>query len=272
MGDPNGDRAESEGRSGYWFPLALLGFGLLGLVGLDSVRASQDFGWFSYTPIYSPLSSDSTDLGTMVRAEALLSPGAAYQSWGSFDLAHYPIRGWQWAVLVTATLIATVAWYGRRARRAARRAHVVLAVGGGIAVPAGYVAVAVAVANSDSAGVVTSVGLPLIGLGVLAAVWAYFRLGLGVVALIGVVCLVVGVSTVIGAWSPGMLDPMIIAGGLLALAKYERSRLLAVVAVAVLVAMAVFPIGTLTMLIPAAMLLATAIVVLVRQSGATQPA
>jgi hypothetical protein len=186
------------------------------------------------------------------------------------------MRGWSWLVLVTATLIATVAWYGRRARRAGGsvRMHVALAVGGGITVPAGYIAIAVADANSDPADLVTSVGLPLIGLGVLAAAWAHFRLGPGlrVAALIGVVCLVVGVSTVIGTWSPGMLDPVIIAGGLLALARFERSRLLAVVAVAVLVTMAVFPFGTLTMLIPAAMLLATAIVVLVRQSWAVQPA
>jgi hypothetical protein len=77
---------------------------------------------------------------------------------------------------------------------------------------------------------------------------------------------------VLGAWSPGLLDPVIIAGGLLILARYERSRLLAVVAVAVLVAMVVFPVGMLSTLIPAVMMLAAAIVALVRQSGAPEPA
>lgn len=262
-----GDRAASGGRYGYWFPLVLLGFGLLGLLGWDSVRASQDFGWFSYTP----MSSDPVHLDT-----AILSPGADYQARAvSFNLTQYPMRDWPWAVLVTTTLVATVAWYGWRARRAdgSVRGHVALAVGCGILVPAGHVVVGMADTTADPAKLVTSVGLPLIGLGVLAAAWACFRLGPGrrAAALISAACLVVGVGTVLGAWSPGLLDPVIIAGGLLTLARFERSLLLAVVAVAVLVAMVVFPVGMLSTLIPAVMMLAAAIVALVRQSGPPQP-
>jgi hypothetical protein len=141
-------------------------------------------------------------------------------------------------------------------------------------VPAGYVVVGMADTTTDPVKLVTSVGLPLIGLGVLATAWAYFRLGpwRRAAALISAACLVVGVGTVLGAWSPGLLDPVIIAGGLLILSWYERSRLLAVVAVAVLVAMMVFPVGMLSTLIPAVMILAAAIVALVRQSGAPEPA
>ena len=48
------------------------------------------------------MSSDPTDLGAVVESEALLSPGAVYQTSAvSFDLAHYPMRGWPWPVLVT---------------------------------------------------------------------------------------------------------------------------------------------------------------------------
>jgi hypothetical protein len=186
------------------------------------------------------------------------------------------MRDWPWAVLVTTTLVATAAWYGWRARRAGGsvRGHVALAVGGGIVVPTGYVVVGMADTTTDPAKLVTSVGLPLIGLGVLAMAWAYFRLGPGrkAAALISAACLVVGLGTVLGAWSPGLVDPVIIAGGLLALARFEHSRLLAAVAVAVLLVMAVFPVGTLSTLIPAVILLAAAIVAVVRQSGAPEPA
>ena len=45
-----GARAAVGGRPGYWFPLVLLGFGLLGLLGWHSVRPDQGFGWFAYAP------------------------------------------------------------------------------------------------------------------------------------------------------------------------------------------------------------------------------
>lgn len=264
-----GDKVVAGGRRGYWFPLVLLGFGLLGLLGWDSVRRGSDFGWLAYTPLPS-------DMGYGVSQDALV---AAYVTVDMpSGLGRFPVQDSAWVVLVTVTLVATAAWYGWRARRASGasgRAQVAVAVGGGIAVPVGYVAAGVAGTADEPAGLITSVGLPLIALGGLAGTWAYFRLGSGrraAVAVIGVVCLVVGFATVLGAWAPGLFLPVVIAGGLLALARFERTRLLALVAVAVLVAMLVFPAGTLSMLIPAALMLAGGIVGLARQGGAGAPA
>jgi hypothetical protein len=86
------------------------------------------------------------------------------------------------------------------------------------------------------------------------------------------VSLVVGVGTVLGAWSPGLLEPVLIAAGLVALAWYERSRLLVLVAGAVLAALVVIPDGTLSTLVPAVIVLAAAIVALARRNGTTAPA
>jgi hypothetical protein len=180
-------------------------------------------------------------------------------------------RDWPWAVLITATFVAAVAWYARRARRAGGsvRAHVALAVGGAIAVPACYVAAGTADAIGDPAALVPAVGLPLLGLGGLAGAWAYFRRGAWrrTAAVVSVGSLVVGVGAVLGSWSPGLLDPVLIATGLLVLAGYERSRLLAVLAGTVLVALVAFPEGALSMLVPAVLVLATAITALVRRGG-----
>jgi hypothetical protein len=55
------------------------------------------------------------------------------------------------------------------------------------------------------------------------------------------------------------------------LAWFERSRALAGVAVAGLVAMVVFPVGVLSTLVPAVIMLAAAIGVLVRRGGVAEP-
>jgi hypothetical protein len=255
-----GERA----RAGYWFPLVLLGFGLLGLLGWDSVLASQDFGWFAYAP--------PSGLADYQYTQVLVGTSVAVD----FEMKRYPMRGVLWPVLVVATLVVTMAWYGWRARRAGSsvRPYVALAVGGVIAVPATYIATGMASVMPDPAEMVTSVGLPLFVLGVLTGAWAYsgHRPWRRTAATISVACLVVGVGTILGALAPGLLDPVIIAGGLLALARFERSRLLAVVAGVVLVAMVMLPAGALSALIPAMVLLAAAIVELARQRGAAAPA
>lgn len=242
------------GRRGYWFPLVLLGFGLLVILGWKSLGTSQAFGWFAYAPFYG----ETQDLyGTSV----------LYSTSIGVDLTVklFPMRDSVWAWLVIVVLVATTAWYGWRARRAGDsiRTHVTVGIGGTVAVLACYLAAAAA-DPADDEGVATSVALPLVGLGVLAGAWAYLRPGRArrVAAVLGIGCLAVGVGTALGVWAPGLVDPILIAGGLLALARVERSRLLAVVAGAVLVAMVAFPTGTLSLLLPATLLLLAGVVVL----------
>jgi hypothetical protein len=262
-----GDKATAGGRPGYWFPLVLLGFGLLAMLGWNSARTAENFGFVDNAP-----GSVNT-----------LNPGAQYLSSYletsftsvvvvQFDVGRFPMRTFPWPVLVITMLVATVAWYGWRARGPVRT-YVLLAVGGVVAVLVAYCAVGIASGMPDPAGMVTSVGLPLAGLGVLAGAWAYLRLGpwRRAAAVLSVVCLTIGVGTVLGAWAPGLLEPVLIAGGLLALARFERSRLLAIVAVLVLAAMVTFPVSTMSMLVPAAVVLAAAIVLLLRQLNAAEP-
>lgn len=251
-----GDEVVAGVRRGYWFPLVLLGFGLLAVLSWDSVRPAQGIGWFAYNPL--PAGSGYGVGGTNVATASIVVEPQSILGWA-------PVRGWAWVVLVTVTLVATMAWYGWRARRAggSAGAYVALAVGGGIAVPVGYVAAAVTGAATDPAGLITPVGLPLVALGGLAVVWARTRLGArwrAVVVAAGVGCLVVGLATILGAWLPGLFLPVVIAGGLLVLARFERSRPLALVAVAVLVALLVFPYGVLSALVPAVIVLAVAVV------------
>jgi hypothetical protein len=122
--------------------LVLLGFGLLGLLGWDSVRAGQEFGWFSYTPL-------PPEIGYVAQQNTLIV--ASYSAGTPFGLGRFPAQGEAWAVLVTATLVATAVWYGWRARRSGSvRTYVAVAVAGGIAVPAGYVAAPMSPARSRS--------------------------------------------------------------------------------------------------------------------------
>src|SRR3954447_6055900 len=247
----------------YWFPLVLLGFGLLGVLASDIVRPAQDIGWFAYSPL--PAGSSYVDGDNVVTAVVRVGTPSS--------LGWQPVQDWRWVLLVTATLVATMAWYGWRSRRAGDPAgeYVALAVGGGIAVPVGYVFADMTAAAADPAGVVTPVGLPLVVLGGLGVVWARTRLGTrwrAVVLAAGVGCLVVGLATVLGAWLPGLYLPVVITGGLLALARFERSRLLALVAVAVLGALLAFPHGELGALIPAVIVPAAAIAALVRRPAA----
>ena len=260
-----GDNIEAGRRQENWFPLVLLGFGLLGLLAWHIVRPVRDFGWFAYDPL-------PTGSGYVIEG-AGTNMATAYLTVRPPGLDWVPLQGRAWVVLVALTLVATMAWYGWRGRRAggSARAFVAVAVGGGIAVPLGYVAADVTGAAADPAGLVTAVALPLVALGGLALVWARARLGPRwrvVVVAVGVACLLVGLATILGAWEPGLFLPVVIAGGLLALARFERSRLLALVAVAVLAALLVCPYSTLGTLVPAVIVLAAAVVSLARRPAA----
>jgi hypothetical protein len=264
MGEPT-----TEGRYGYWFPLALLGFGLLLLLGWESVRTPADFGWFAYGP-----ASSGTGYDTATAVAITPAPGGINTAVPL--LAYSPVWNWTWTVLITATLAGTVAWYAVRARRAGRsvRRHLVVAAGGGVAVWVCHFVAGFADASADPGELIPSVGLPLVALGVLAGVWAYLRPGPRhrTAATISVCCLLAGVAVLLGAWSPALLDPVFLACGLLALARFERSRLVAVVACLVLVARLVFPDGTLAALVPAVVVFAAAIVALVRRNSTAAPA
>lgn len=248
---------------GYWFPLVLLGFGLLALLGWESVTAVEDFGWFAYTP-----ASD------VQYSQVLVGLGSSSANTVTPLLAGFPDQAPAWTVLITVCLVGTVAWYAVRARRAGRpvRGHVAVAVGATAAVWGCHLVAGFADATAGLGGLVPSVGLPLLVLGVLAGL--YHRLGARrrAAAVTGFVCLGAGAAVVLGAWSPGLLDPVLIACGLLALAWYERSRLVAVVAWLVLAALVLVPDGTLRPLVPAAVVLLAAIAALVRRGGAVAAA
>ncbi len=244
----------TAGRYGYWFPLALLGFGLLALLGWDSMRTVEDFGWFAYAPLPPEPQIQQTITG--------LGISASYNT--ATPLLAIPAQDWTWTVLITVVLVGTIAWYGRRVGGSVRT-YVALAAGASAAIWLLHLIAGLADATAGLGEVVPSVGLPLLGLGVLAG--AYFRLGSRrrVVAVVSIASLGAGVAVVLGAWAPGLLDPLLIAVGLLVLAWYERSRLVVVVACLVLTVLIVFPDGTLRTLVPAMVVLAAAIVALVRR-------
>lgn len=259
-----GGRTENERGYGYWFPLVLLGFGLLVLLAYDNLRTRDGFGWLSYTP---------SGPGGAVHAVAVLEPGAQYYNMPLPSYVGISTRDETWMALVLVTLVGAVAWYAVRARRAGRsvRGHVAVALGGAAIVLAAHIIAAIA-AVPDAGELVRSVALPLVGLGVLAG--AYHRLGPGrrTAAVLSVVCLTVGASVLMGAWAFALVDPLLITCGLLVLAWYERSRLVAVLSVVLLAALLLFPFGILSTLVPAAVVLAAGVTALVRRSGQPAPA
>jgi hypothetical protein len=139
-----------------------------------------------------------------------------------------------------------------------------VAVGGSAAIWLCHV-----IAGTEGLG---EVGLPLLVLGALAG--AYFRLGQRrrMAAVISIVCLGAGAAVVLGTWLPDLIDPVLIAGGLLGLAWFERSWLVAVVACLAPAVLLVFPGGMLRVLVPAVIVLVATIVALVRRGGTAAPA
>jgi hypothetical protein len=260
-----GGRTEHDRGYGYWFPLVLLGFGLLVLLANDNLRTQDGFGWFAYTP---------SGPGGATQFTAVLEPGAQYYNTPLPYYVGISTRDWTWTALVLVTLVGAVAWYAVRARRAGRsvRGHVAMAVGGVVAVLACHVVAGLADAVPEKGEMVRSVALPLTGLGVLAGAYYWFGPRRRAAAVVSVVCLTVGASALMGAWAYGLVDPLLITCGLLVLAGYERSRLVAVLAVVLLAALLVFPFGILSTLVPAVVVLAAAVAALVRRSGRPAPA
>ena len=252
-----GGRTTDERGYGYWFPLVLLGFGLLTLLAGEGGR--DDVDWFAYAPATSG----------EAHAVAILEPARYYNTPLPIGVG-FSTRDWTWTVLVAVVVAGAVAWYGVRAR--AVRKHLAVAVGGVLAVLACHVVAGLADAVPEEGELVRSVALPLAGLGVLTG--AYYWLGprRRAAAVVSVVCLAVGASALLGVWAYGLVDPVLITCGLLVLARYERSRLVAALSVVVLAALLLFPYGVPSTLVPAALVLAAAIAALVRRGGLPHPA
>lgn len=227
--------ASSDDRYGYWFPLVLLGFGLLALLGWEAVRV-EGFEWVSYRPETTTGYQFYATLTGMEMSEDIvpLVIGAAPGPW---------------TVLVTVCLGGTAAWYATRPWWRS----VAVAAGGSAAIWLSYA--------TDGLG---ELGLPLLVLGALAG--AYFRLSRRrAAAVAGIVSLGAGGALMLDSW---LFEPVLVGGGLLALAWFERSRLVAVVGCLVAAALLAFPDGMPRVLVPAMVVLGAAVVALVRRAPA----
>lgn len=229
-----------------------MGFGLLGKLAWDLWRPDlPDIG----------KASGATNSAVVLMAGADYGPSP-------FDV-DASIRDWVW-LLVAVVLMGTVAWYGVRARSV--RGHLAVAVGGVVMVLACYVVAGIADEVPEKGELVGSAGLPLVVRGVLTGAYYRFEARRRAVAVVSVVCLAFGVSALLGAEAPGLFDPVVMMCGLLVLAWYEQSRVVAVLAVVVPMALLAFPYGFPSTVVPAVIVFAGAVLALVRRGRAPAPA
>ncbi|KAA9151203.1 hypothetical protein FPZ12_039380 [Amycolatopsis acidicola] len=246
-------------RRNVWFPLAVLGFVLLGLA---TWLVDDDYGWFAYRPspdgALTAVQHSYGGLGSNY-AVAIDTTGPVLRGARWDDLAVL------WLVAVSVTSVASVVFYAVRAHRAGR------AIGWrkltGI-VLAGAVVLALSVplmgfGASWGMTMATAVGLPLLVLGLCAAGWGYFENARGhrAALVIGAVCLSLAVLVLAAAVTVPVPAVLVV----LALAVFAwrwRDLVLAVLAVIFLGAVLVFSGEVLGALVPAAVLLAGAIAVL----------
>ncbi|RZQ63206.1 hypothetical protein [Amycolatopsis suaedae] len=254
-------------RHDYWFPLALLGFLLLGT--LLAVPAA-DHGWFAYVP--------------QNRGEPMLNPGALYSvavftefdqlpdfaRYGPGDPLSWNVPGWA-ATGLALVLVASLAWYAvgrRRAGEAVRPGRLVAVLAA--CVPAiVLVALGGSVSGSLTGAVLVNGVLPLTGLALVTAAATYFSAGTarrvaGWCCLVAVV-LVVGLTLSVLSTSESVV--LLPAGALAVLAWFERSVLLALIAPAFATA-AVALDGRFAVVAAAAVLLAGALAALVTRGPA----
>jgi hypothetical protein len=232
MGDDEDERAEPDRPRGLlpaephagWFPLAALGFLLLGLTALG--MPSGDSGWFAYTPAER-------------HAYAVITPGLSQQGGNTavpvlatgFTRQSEVGRFWPW--VAGAGFLATLAWYAVRAHRTGRPFRpgmlVLSGLGGLVALTAA--AVLGEFAHVAGPGVAAGVAWPVALLGLCGAGWAFFRLGPGArpAGITGVTLLALGAYALVSSVLPGE-NGLLIGAGLALLAWLERSVLLAAVA------------------------------------------
>ncbi|HVW42490.1 MAG TPA: hypothetical protein VHC18_14170 [Amycolatopsis sp.] len=235
-------------RQSSWFPLALLGFALIGLAALD-LRTPH--GWFAYTPAARP--GQQFLYGMPQRySDYVVSTRVEVVPWGS-----------RWQIALALGFAGAVIWYAVRNRPvpARRLAAVVVA---GVAVLALSAGLEVWASGPQGRVLAGAVGGPLVVVAAVAGLWAYFgtarrRLALGVC----LVCLTLGIFGLAAAVSTDLVDPVTAAFGLAVPAWCTRSVVLAVVTVVFLAAAVPFAGATLGLLAPGAVLLGGAIAVLV---------
>ncbi|MBN6041527.1 hypothetical protein [Amycolatopsis sp. 195334CR] len=244
----------SANRRDYWVPLLLAAVALLAAV---VFVPRTDFGWFAYAPQGEPLMVQSlyayADSGALV---ALQSP----QPFSAFG---------RWPVAALLVFAVTVAWYVFQAKSRPSAWRVALLVAGGAAAILVLSAFGGASWTSiDESGFLTTFVLPLGGLGLCGLAWAYFGTGRGrkVAGWTGAVLTGLVASMLLAMALPDLGDLLVYVVGLLVLAVLERSLLLAVVALLVVV-------GSLEMipappgLVPGLVLLTGAIAALVTRRG-----
>ncbi|HVV10361.1 hypothetical protein [Amycolatopsis sp.] len=246
-------------RRTVWFPLAVLGFVLFGL-GMLFVK--DETGWFRYAPLSAggvPLPQQNLVGFGDSRAVAVQygGPGALSSNLES-----------AWLIAVAVAFVTTVIFYAVRARRTGRAigwpklAGIVLA--GAALLLLGSV-LAGSGTTSDRRAIATAVGWPLAVLGLCAGAWGYFDNARGRKAalVLAAVCLPVAPLILVSAAGAAVVFAATAGLGLAVLAWLSRSVLLAVVVVLFLGGALVFDGGVRGALVPAAVLLAGAIAVLV---------
>ncbi|WP_199433320.1 hypothetical protein [Qaidamihabitans albus] len=253
------------GRYEFWFPLALTGFVLLGIL---TFAMNAGGGWFAYAPPPAYVNAGVDQFLVAVRGV----PFSEYES-----LEPPPPVAWGELSGVLALFLVTVAWYAWRARRAGtpvRSRRLMLVTGGGVlAVIAGYVVLDGADTLLESGRLARALALPLLLLGVCFGVLAYFSRGRWrriAAATSGTVLSVTLLIVAVPALPDSPLVPTVVAG-LTVLAWLERSVLLAVVTAGFLLAAAAARFEPLTLLLPAAVLLAGAMAALLLR-GRPDPA
>jgi hypothetical protein len=253
----------TRGRFGFWFPLALLGFLALGSAAFAQGGWWVDARHASFPGNDYPLTTTLYGVEMSRTAERqlhVLSPGAIYGTtvWSSTSNPEY------WVFGVTLVFLAAIAWYAHGSGRV--RAFALATVCGVVAIVAFPCMMWIIEETPDLAPTIAG---SLLAIGLCAAAWVYFQLGRGRSALtaISVVTLAVGATGLLATWTSYRADELLVAGGLLVLAWWERSLLLAALTAVLLVIGAVSLPTLIELVLVTGLLFACSFVALARSGG-----
>jgi hypothetical protein len=256
----------SRGRFGFWFPLVLLGFLTLGGIVLVDRPWTPSAGAHVLSPRLPGLGTggmSGTGLGgyTPDSNTVLISITQVSDSYGGAT----PFPAGYWVAGVFAVFLATVVFYAWSSGR--RRLFAWVGLYGLVAI-AGLLLVTDIVARQPDLR--TTIGGSLTAMGLCAAAWVYFRLGPGrnAVTAIGAICLPIGFAALLVGTVAVSADQWVVTVGLLALAWFERSWLLAAVAGLVFVVAWAFLPETIGLVLAASVLLVGGIAALMLRNMA----